>query len=367
MFLTAYSKVPGKVTLIEGESLDFNWGITATANTGKSDSYTLDVKLFNLIPIKRVDVAVVPKTYLIPSGEAIGVKFYTQGVLVVGISDVRDKNGNVFRPAKDAGISEGDRILAVNGKKVKNTDDFTDKINEEKGKAMLEIARDTRCFSVELQAVYSGESGSYKVGLWVRDSTAGIGTMTFYNPENKTFAALGHGICDTDTGKLMVVREGTVNQCRIRGVIKGETGLAGELTGDFSGLTLGKIKTNTDSGIVGKASSVPDYEPVAVASRFEVEKGPARIICDVDGNGPQSYEIEITKSAPKSKTKNIVLRITDKRLIEKTGGIVQGMSGSPILQNGKIVGAVTHVFVNDPTRGYGIFIEEMLAEVQNEH
>ena len=168
MFLTAYFGIPDEVILMEGESLDFKWGITATANTSKKDSYVCDVKLFNLIPIKSVNVDVLPKTYLIPSGEAIGVKLYTQGVLVVGMSDVRDKNGNIFSPAKDAGIETGDRILAVNGETVVGTDDFCDKVNRAEGKVTLDIARNDDKFPLKFQAVYSTESESYKVGLWVR-------------------------------------------------------------------------------------------------------------------------------------------------------------------------------------------------------
>lgn len=360
LFLTAYSGVPEKVTIAEGESLDLSWGVTMAVNTAKSDNYTIDAKLFNVIPIKTVAVSVVPKKYLIPSGEAIGVKLYTDGVLVVGISDVTDADGKISRPAKDAGIMVGDWILAVNGKKVENIDDFSDKINQSGGKLTLEIARDNRKKSVELSPAYSKDSESYKVGLWVRDSTAGIGTLTFYNPENGTFGALGHGICDSDTKGLMTIRKGSVNLCRVQSVIKGERGVAGELSGDFSGSEIGDITKNTDAGIGGKTNVVPQGEPMMIASRFEVKKGSADVLCDVDGKGPQSYKIEITKIQKNDGEKNLVLKITDPRLIEKTGGIVQGMSGSPIIQNGRIIGAVTHVFVNDPTRGYGIFIENML-------
>lgn len=361
LFLTAYSGVPEKVTIVEGESLDFKWGVTATVNTSKVDRYSVEAKLFNVIPIKSVDVSVIPKKYLVPSGEAIGVKLYTDGVLVVGISDVTDSYGKIYQPARDAGITVGDRILSVNGKYVKNINDFTDKINEAGTRATLEIARQDYRFSAELSPAYS-KDGGYKVGLWVRDSTAGIGTLTFYNPEDNTFYALGHGICDSDTKELMAVREGSINACRIRSVIKGERGIAGELSGDFSGVEIGEITKNTDAGISGKASIHSQAEPVMIASRFEVRKGNAEILCDVDGCGPRRYKIEITRIQKGQDQKNLVLKVTDDRLIEKTGGIVQGMSGSPILQNGKFVGAVTHVFVNDPTRGYGIFIENMLAE-----
>ena len=213
---------------------------------------------------------------------------------------------------------------------------------------------------MKIHPVLAGDSKKFKVGLWVKDSTAGIGTMTFYSPENGTFGALGHGICDSDTKELMTVREGSVNGCDVRCTVKGGHGVTGELSGDFSGNELGEIEKNTPYGIFGKVNYVPEGTQYLVSSGFEVKKGSAKIICDVDGCGPSEYAIEITKVSHREDGKNMVLKVTDERLIKKTGGIVQGMSGSPIIQNGKIVGAVTHVFVNDPTKGYGIFIENML-------
>lgn len=347
--------------ITEGQNVDFGWGLTESVTAGTDGNYTCDVKILNLIPVKKVDVSVMPKTYLIPSGEAIGVKLYTDGVLVVGMSDVTAIDGEISQPAKNAGIVVGDRILSVNGQAVENIDDLSDKINESKGRATLEIARENRKFLTEITPVYSAESKSYKIGLWARDSTAGIGTLTFYNPENKTFGALGHGICDTDTKDIMPVKKGSINKCKISGVIKGRRGSTGELSGDFLGLEIGGITKNTSAGIGGNMKEIPQEDAILAASRFEVKKGNAKILCDVDGNGPQSYNVEITKVSHREDGKNMVIKVTDERLIKKTGGIVQGMSGSPIIQNDKLVGAVTHVFVNDPTRGYGIFIEEMLS------
>jgi len=345
----------------EGQNVDFGWGLTESVNAGSDGNYTCDVRFLNLIPVKTVDVSVMPETYLIPSGEAIGVKLYTDGVLVVGMSDVVGDDGKIFEPAKDSGISVGDRILSVNGQAVTDIDDLSDKINEAKGQATLEVAREARKFITEITPVYSAEAKGYKIGLWVRDSTAGIGTLTFYNPENKTFGALGHGICDSDTKEIMQVKKGSINGCKINSVIKGKRGNTGELSGEFSGLEKGEITKNTDAGIAGVAKEIPKGDAILAASRFEIEKGSAKILCDVDGNGPRSYNIEITKVSHREDGKNMVIKVTDERLIKKTGGIVQGMSGSPIIQNGKLIGAVTHVFVNDPTRGYGIFIEEMLS------
>lgn len=365
ILLTAYRLIPENITVMQGQSMNFEWGTLEKAEENFGAG-AYQAKLFNFIPVKKVNVSVVPRRYVIPSGEAIGVKIYADGVLVVGISDVTDKKGRIFAPAKDAGIEVGDRIVEVNGKKIKDTDDFVEIINDEKGKVRISLIRGDDIKEVKLSAAYSGEDDSYKVGLWVRDSTAGIGTLTFYDPKTFSFSALGHGICDSDTGSLMTVREGSVNACNIRSVIKGEKGVAGELLGDFAGKKIGKIQVNSQCGIRGKVQSIPDRMPLPVASRFEISEGNAEILCDIDGTGPGEYEIEITKVSRLASDagKNLVIRVTDPDLIEKTGGIVQGMSGSPIIQNGKLVGAVTHVFVNDPTRGYGIFIENMLAEAE---
>lgn len=360
LLLTAYRLIPENMTVMQGQSMAFDWGTIERADPGEDAEY--EAKLFNLIPVKKVNVSVVARRYVIPSGEAIGVKIYADGVLVVGISDVTDVKGRIFAPAKDAGIEVGDRIIEVNGKKVNDTDDFVEIINQEKGKVRIRLIRGDNVKDVQLSAIYSPDSKNYKVGLWVRDSTAGIGTLTFYDPKTFSFSALGHGICDSDTGILMTVRQGSVNSCNIRSVIKGEKGIAGELLGDFGGGKIGEIQVNSVCGIRGVADKIPDRMLTPVASRFEVTTGKAVILCDIDGNGPREYEIEITKVSKVANDagKNLVIRVTDPDLIEKTGGIVQGMSGSPIIQEGKIAGAVTHVFLNDPTRGYGIFIENML-------
>lgn len=360
LLLTAYRLIPENMTVMQGQSMAFDWGTIERADPSGDAEY--EAKLFNLIPVKKVNVSVVARRYVIPSGEAIGVKIYADGVLVVGISDVTDVKGRIFAPAKDAGIEVGDRIIEVNGKKVNDTDDFVEIINQEKGKVRIRLIRGDNVKDVQLSAIYSPDSKNYKVGLWVRDSTAGIGTLTFYDPKTFSFSALGHGICDSDTGILMTVRQGSVNSCNIRSVIKGEKGIAGELLGDFGGSKIGEIQVNSVCGIRGAADKIPDRMLTPVASRFEVTTGKAVILCDIDGNGPREYEIEITKVSKVANDagKNLVIRVTDPDLIEKTGGIVQGMSGSPIIQEGKIAGAVTHVFLNDPTRGYGIFIENML-------
>ncbi len=364
LFTTVYAAIPARVTLKQGQKPILFHGITAEASTQSVGSYNCRVKLFNIIPIKTVSVSVTPQKYVIPSGEPIGIKIYTQGVLVVGIGDVRTGNGKILQPGKDAGILVGDRIVALNGDSVSTAEGFCAKINDSDGSVTASVIRGSRKMDIPLNAVYSEEGRCYRVGLWVRDSTAGIGTLTFYNPENSTFAALGHAICDNDTKDILTVRRGAVNLCNIKDVYKGEKGTPGELVGNFDNRELGNITKNCQQGIYGTAGTIPDNTKVAVASRFQVEAGKAHILCDVDGKGTAPYEIEITKISKTAQDsgKSFVIKVTDPALLEKTGGIVQGMSGSPILQNNMLIGAVTHVFINDPTRGYGIFAENMLDE-----
>ena len=299
---------------------------------------------------------------MIPSGEAIGVKLYTDGVFVVDTGKVSDEYGNEISPAEKAGIEKGDRIVGVNGFPVTDTDSLRRLINSENGHITLNIMREDSALEIPIEATFSRDTNSYLVGLWVRDSAAGIGTLTFYNPENSTFAALGHGICDYDTDALLLASGGWVGDCRIKGAIKGRNGAPGELLGEFLPGKIGGIVSNTELGLYGNAEKIPDAPPIPVASRFEVKKGAAQFLCDIDGTGAKAYDIEITKISNTAELsgKNFVFKVLDSALLEKTGGIVQGMSGSPILQNGKLVGAVTHVFVNDSSRGYGIFAENML-------
>ncbi len=308
------------------------------------------------------------ETYLIPSGEAIGVKMFTDGLLVVCVSDVIDENLKHYSPAKAAGLRETDRILSVDGIELGTNEELSDYINLVKRPVLLEVARDEEIFSTQITPIISND-GNYRIGIWVRDSTAGIGTLTFYNPKTSEFAALGHAICDADTGVVLKVSEGDLVGCDILSVKRGEHGVPGELSGQFKNKNFGKILKNNDFGIYGEIKNDEIFtngKLMQAANRFQIKQGAAQILCDVDGKGVKSYNIEITDVSKNSgkNNKGIVLKVTDEELLIKTGGIVQGMSGSPIIQNDKIVGAVTHVFVNDPTRGYGIFIENMLAEVK---
>ncbi len=342
---------------------------TVEINSSVSGDYGYSYTLFNNIPIKQVNISVVPKRYVIPSGETIGVKMYTDGLLVIHVSSVTGKDMSEHYPAKEAGISEGDRILSVDGIKLTTNEDFSDYINKTKRSVTLEIARDDKVFKTDITPILSNDGDKYKIGLWVRDSTAGIGTMTYYDPENNEYGALGHAITDSDTGSILTVLQGSLIDCDVVSVKKGESGKPGELTGSFSGGNIGSILSNNQFGIYGyidKKVYKTDIKPIEAATRFQVKEGTAKILCDVDGQGVKSYNVEIIKISKDATldNKGIIIKVTDDELLNKTGGIVQGMSGSPIVQNGKLVGAVTHVFVNDPTRGYGIFIENMLSEAE---
>ena len=334
-------------------------------NTGSTGEYSLSMKLFDCIPIKTINVTVTPKTYVVPSGSPIGVKLHTKGILIVSISDVTAVGNVQVSPGKAAGLKESDRILAVNGTAVDSAEDFAKLVNQIQGTVTLTIARDEETFDVQVTPALSAEENQYKLGIWVRDSTAGIGTLTFYDPKTSAFGALGHAITDVDTGDVMTVNTGNIIGCKIISATKGESGTPGELTGSFSGKSLGTITANSELGVYGHIEAFDNIyaaEPVEVATRFQIKEGPAVILADVDGNGVAQYMVEIEKVSKSGgiNNKGIILKITDPLLMEKTGGIVQGMSGAPILQNNMLIGAVTHVFVNDPQRGYGIFAENML-------
>lgn len=352
--------VPDKITVTEEQINKASVNIDGIIE----DTKVVDAKLFGIVPVKKVELEVVPQSSLVPCGNVFGVKFFTKGVMVIKLSEIETEKG-LLSPAKEAGIEAGDVICSLGGEDVNTAEDVASIIESKKGSEIaVEYTRDgNKCVTV-LKPVLSLSDKKYKTGIWVRDSTAGIGTMTYYNPENGEFAGLGHGICDVDTGKLMPLLKGTMVDVKITDIIKGRSGSPGELKGNFDTLKKGAITGNTDHGVYGVLDDTyrPAGKPLPVGLRDEVSMGKAEILCELDDDGVKSYEIEITKIKGNDREgKNFLISVTDESLLEKTGGIVQGMSGSPIIQNGKIVGAVTHVLVNSPTKGYGIFIENMLS------
>ena len=300
---------------------------------------------------------------LIPSGEAVGVTVKTDGLLVTDITEVTSESGQSVNAAYRAGVKKGDRIMAVDGNILKTNEELASYVINRHQKIVLTILRKNKHLNLMIEPVKT-DSG-YKIGLWVRDSAAGIGTITCIDKTTGEFVGLGHGISDVDTNEIMTIRDGNVLKCSITSPTKGEKGKPGELNGIFSNELIGKISKNLNCGIKGKINNISNIVEYETAQKNEISTGTATIFSNVDGLGVKPYKVEIKKIMLNNKSgKDMIIKVTDNSLIEKTGGIVQGMSGSPILQNGKIVGAVTHVFVNDPTKGYGIFIENMLTEIK---
>ncbi len=293
---------------------------------------------------------------LIVAGTPFGVKFHTEGVVVVGIP------GNKG-PAADAGLHRGDVIVAIDGAPVTSAEKFAEQIKNSEGEALtLEFKSGESSHTVEITP-RADESGEYKIGVWVKDSAAGIGTITYIDPKTLSFGGLGHGICDGESGRPLPFAAGSAEEVLLSGIVIGKIGAPGELRGSFVGHKMGKILKNTETGVYGILAEMPTAladERYPLADAAEIEEGTAYVFSTVDGEGRKKYEIEIFAIEREGKDRNFSIRVIDEALLEKTGGIVQGMSGSPIVQNGKLIGAVTHVLVNDPARGYGIFIENML-------
>ena len=296
---------------------------------------------------------------LVPVGHTVGIKLFSRGVLVVKLTE-----GDT--PARDCGLQTGDVIVRCGGVGVESTEQFQSLLQENQDASTdLQVRRDGQNLTLSV-APEQNEQGAYAIGAWIRDSMAGIGTVTFYDPETGAFGALGHGITDTDTALLMPFASGSVLPSTVKAVNPGTVGQAGELRGDFD-LTceLGQLSANTTAGIFGTMAAGGELEelgePMPVASPDEVQTGAATILANVEGDQVKEYDIEILKLLDNGDGREMLISVTDPELLEVTGGIVQGMSGSPILQNGKFVGAVTHVLLNDPTKGYGIFLETMLS------
>ena len=301
-----------------------------------------------------------------PGGMPFGVKFMTEGVSVVGFCDV-EVDGKKVNPAADAGLKLKDVILRVNGEPLLNAAGLTEKIEGcNGGELILSCRRGKEEVEVHLKPVYSKSEARYKTGIWVRDSGAGIGTVTFMMPETGAFAGLGHGICDGDTGELIAMRRGTVSDVTISSVVKGAAGAPGELKGYFNPGKVGALLGNTNCGVWGVFSEQPEAvaEPMPIGLRQDVTEGSAYILSTLDSNKTTRYDVEICNiNREATGSKCFTVKITDPDLLAISGGIVQGMSGSPIIQNGKLIGAVTHVLINDPAAGYGIFVENMLVNM----
>lgn len=398
-------KVPDSIMLIENreESLDFNVplegeidgavDVISIKNTGSTNdgnihfnlnktvrmqakntgSYKAKLKLFGLFHYKNIQIDVIKEQKVMPSGRAVGLYINSDGVMVLGTSEITGEDGFTYEPAANI-LRAGDYIYKVNGQEVENIEDVVKAVQDNgKGRVTIYLRRNNNNIKVKVDTVLAGD-GEYKIGAWLREDTEGIGTLTYITEDNN-YIALGHGITDIDTGILIDIKDGGVYPAKISQVIRGEAGSPGEVLGSVKlGGTnqLGTISNNTNYGISGELFNnnkvtgnnyaYDDSKAVPAAMKQEVVQGKAIVRCQL-GENIEDYEVEIEKININSKeNKGMIVKVTDKRLLSKAGGIVQGMSGSPIMQNNKIIGAVTHVFVNDSTRGYGIFIEDMLSE-----
>lgn len=328
-------------------------------------SYQAELKLFGLFHYKNIKFDVIEQEKVMPSGRAVGLYIQSDGVMVLGTAKVQGKDGMSYEPAKDI-LQPGDTIYRVEGKSVKNIDEVVDAIDRSgKKKITLGVRRNGNAIRVKIDTI-QGKDGTYRLGIWLREDTEGIGTLSFITDKNQ-FAALGHGVTDIDTGKVIPLDKGTVYPAQIEDIRKGRRGTPGELVGS---VTLGKnncigtIKSNTSLGITGDIQNQEyayrEEEALPIGLKQDVRKGKAWIQCQL-GTKLEKFQISIEEIHINSRdNKGLVVEITDERLLNLTGGIVQGMSGAPIIQNGKVIGAITHVFVNNPTGGYGTFIENML-------
>ena len=338
--------------------------ISAGDTGGKA---SLIFRLLGILPVKRMDVEVSGEKVLIPGGKSVGVAIETEGLVVVGTSDL----GKRVSPAQRAGLRAGDVITRVNGQTVRRPEELSAKLRADET-SVLTISREGRTRTVELTPLSDSEGGAARIGAWVRSGTAGVGTLTFVDPETNRYGALGHAVADADTGVTLPVADGAIYESRVVQINRGTRGAPGEIVGDFftDEREIGTVALNTDFGIYGEdyagdSAELPYPDGLPIGRRSEMHTGGARILTTI-GDHVESFDCEIERVEPEggAQMRAIVLHITDEDLIARTGGIVQGMSGSPIIQDGKLVGAVTHVFVGDPTRGYGVGIETMLHTME---
>ena len=387
IYTLALQNIPSKIVIFQGEDISVKTLLGLKIKTYNRDSIEtssniknnlsqdigkkdLKVSLFNNIDLKDVEVNVLPRIKIIPVGNIAGVKLYTNGVLVVGMSEIEGKDSKKYKPYENSGIKEGDTIIKIDEHEIESSKDLVETINRSKGEEIkvkyIHEDKTKECSMIPVQA----SNSEYKLGLWVRDSAAGVGTVTFYEPTTKTFGALGHGITDIDTNELINISSGEFITTRILNITKGESGYPGKIQGTIENQkNIGNISKNSKFGIYGKVDNLSSLnidtsKEMDVALRDEINLGKATIFCSLDNEKPKEYEIEIQNIYKENNydNKSMKIKVTDERLLEKTGGIIQGMSGSPIIQNGKFIGAVTHVLVNSPQEGYAVFGDIMLKQ-----
>lgn len=349
--------IGGWGTLTVEESVPCGTHATSTRATAR---------LFGILPIKKVEVKSFEHLSLCPGGDVFGIRVSLGGAMVTSFTRI-STDGNERSPAEEAGLLCGDLITAVDGVRINEATELSRAISASEGRRLtLSVLRNGRSLTLSLLPAFSDAAGAYRAGILVKDSASGIGTVTFIDPETGAFGGLGHGIYDGESGVLIPIQRGAVTDVTLSGVIPGVSGDPGELRGHLGNEKRGTLLSNTDCGVFGVMSSTDGLgEPIPIGLSSSVHVGKAEVLCTLEDGVCRRYAIEITGIRDeRSATKSFTVRVTDPHLLEATGGIVQGMSGSPIIQDGHLIGAVTHVMVNDPTAGYGIFIENMLSAAE---
>ena len=388
-YVVVIQSIPSNIVIFEGETISLKtiFGIKAnliydneTVETISNNQNSINevgkktakLNLFENIFLKNINIDVLPKTTVIPVGNIAGIKLYTSGVLVVGMSEIYGVDNKAYKPYENSGIEEGDTIVSVNEDKITSTEDLIEKVNSSNGNEVkIEYIHQEKTVACSIKPAQTSNN-EYKLGLWVRDSAAGVGTVSFYEPSSKTFGALGHGITDIDTEQLIDIASGEFVTTKILNIVKGQVGTPGRIQGTVDNQkNIGTIQKNTKFGIYGTVDNISSLNidssnEMEVALRDEIKIGKAKIRCSLENGKIEEYEIQIEKVFKENNydNKSMLIKITDEKLLDKTGGIIQGMSGSPIIQNGKFVGAVTHVLVNNPTEGYAVFGDIMLKQAK---
>lgn len=379
VYISNITLISNNIVLINGENFKYKRlpGIEISEiQETSSENYNvsnMEFKLFGMLPLKTVNVTRIEDIEVVPVGKIIGLKLYTDGVLVVGKSEIEDKQNNMIKPYENTEIAEGDTIVSINNEKVESIETLKRIVNNSKGRNLdITLLRNGTTFTSSIKPIES-KNNEYKLGLWVKDAATGVGTMTFYEPVSKSFAVLGHGITDSDTDTLINIDYGELVTSKVISIQKGKTESPGEIKGTIlNQQKIGTVNKNTQFGIYGNLENLTSLNidtsnSIKVASRDEIALGEAKILCSLDSNNKaKEYSIEIEKIYFDNdyNNKSMLIRITDEELIEKTGGIIRGLSGAPIIQNGKFIGAITNVLVSNPEVGYGIFADLMIKELK---
>lgn len=382
MYVVNITQIPDDLIILRNEDLKFKTmpglSIIETMRTFSLDKETkidtsIEIQLLGKITLRNVELTTLDDIEVIPVGKIVGLKLYTNGVLVVGMSEIEDESSRLVKPYENTNIQEGDMIIEINGEEIESIQNLKTVVNNTSGNDVeIKLLRDGTTVVVSNIKPVKVSKDEYKLGLWVKDAATGVGTMTYYEPKSNKFALLGHGITDADTNSLIYIDSGELVTSKVVSVKKGASGEPGEIRGTIlKQKTIGKVNKNTNFGVFGELEdlttlNIDTSKKYKIALRNEIKEGRAKILCSTDdSNKVQEFEIEIEKvyTDNDSNNKSMLIRITDDKLIEKTGGIIRGLSGAPIIQNGKFIGAVTNVLVSNPKIGYGIFADLMIKEM----